>query len=529
MAARNTIAIDVGRRRVRALCARRNGRRLYVQRVLVDTIPDNVDADDAQAIGKWIGAILREANFPRTAATVAISRERVVLKRMSLPTISDDELPDMARLALRRDLPFDADEAVIDFITTGRTENSTAILAVAVSRSVISFAETMASAAGLSVERVSLRSMGTAALLSTYAERDDRGMLAIDITGDAIEFNVVVDGVIRFSRGAELTYGDAPAKVSETIATETRRTWMSYRIVADSNDVAGAIVLGDRTVGADASIPIREMLNVPTEVFDEHPLVQRGGHEMETAWPLAGLLLESTLGGQTIDFANPRKAPDIAARRRQRIIAAAGILVVALLGAWTVGNVKLKRLQAEFDTLETKADGDVSRARRFKRDMLKLSHLEEWGTVGVDWLDHVAHLDQVAPPTDELVLDSWLGAMDFRGVQYDKDRTWSAPCQIKIVIEGEAQDRLTADAFRAALVNGDQYTLHSAGPDAGGGRRLPFSLNYRLASTDSSPLRDEIDEANAPDDQGAIVDVDADAADSSTAQITEFASREKRP
>src|SRR5262249_22654600 len=123
--------------------------------------------DDPNAVGQWVAERMRAAKFPRGDAAIAIGREHVGLKRITLPTIDDSELPDMTRLAMQRELPFDAQSAVIDFVPVDRGQASTAVLAVAVPQPVIDFATAMAKAAGLGIERISLRTMGAAALLTT--------------------------------------------------------------------------------------------------------------------------------------------------------------------------------------------------------------------------------------------------------------------------------------------------------------------------------------------------------------------------
>ena len=501
MPGRNVIAIDIGRRRLRALLAARGRNTLTVKRVLVEPVPEGLDTKDPQAVGSWLGRCLRKAKFPKERATIAISRERVGLKRITLPTIVDDELPDMTRMALGRDLPFDADTAVIDFITLHRDETSTTVLAVAIPEAVLEFEKSLAAAARLGIDRISLRSMGSAALLGSLDDCRADGMLAVDITGEGVEFSVIVDGTIRFARAADLPPVDHAAGAASSVVTETRRTWMSYRIVEDSNDVQSAVVIGDRDICRAAAGPIAEMLSVRTEVLDEHRLIKRNQQEMDGVWPLAGLLLEPTLGVQSIDFAKPRKAPDLAAKKRQRVLAAVGVLSIGALAAWTIGSSKLQRLEIKSDDLADQY-GDMLPGRyRFKRDVLKTQHLKNWQEADVNWLDHLLHLGAVVPPSEQLVLDSWTGTLNFRGVSYDgkqktSKRKWQTPMPIKIVLDGEAKDRMTADAFRDALVRGKLYTLSSAGPDSAGGRRLPYKFNYRLGSVaDAQPI--ETDASNS--------------------------------
>ena len=89
MAGRRVTAIDIGRRRLRVLEADVDRDRLTVRRVLVQPLPPEIDADDPRTLGTWVGQTLREAGLSRTHATVAISREHVVLKPLTLPSIDD--------------------------------------------------------------------------------------------------------------------------------------------------------------------------------------------------------------------------------------------------------------------------------------------------------------------------------------------------------------------------------------------------------------------------------------------------------
>ena len=489
MPARSAIAIDLGRRWLRAIHATRSRQRLRVRRIVSEPLPEDLAADDPKAVGAWVGRTLSEASFPKSRATIAIAREHVALKRITLPTIDARELPEMTRLALRRELPFDPDSAVIDFVVLDQTANSTTVLAVAAPDHVVSDARQMAKAAGLGVERISLRSMGSAALVGTlpYEPGKDgvNGTLTVDISSESVEFSVVVDGGIRFSRAGELPAVDELSALTDAILTETRRTWMSYRIVEDSNDVRRAIVLGADRLSTPVAGSIGELLNVDTEVLEAHPWVEGCDQDMNSTWPLAGLLLEPGLSLQMIDFAHPRKAPDLAARRRRMVLGSVGLVAVGLLAAWTVAKTKLADLESESEVLAAQSRSAIPDRQRYKRDQLKLTHLEHWESARIDWLEHIARLYEIVPQSDQLVFDGWDGSLDFRGVRYDKDRGWSAPKRIKIVIEGESRDRATADAFRAALVESEAYAARSVGANARGGRRLPFSFSYTLRAAES--------------------------------------------
>jgi Tfp pilus assembly PilM family ATPase len=338
MSSRTSIAIEIGRRRLRVVAASREQDFVAVRGSLVCDVPESVAIDDPAALGAWIRQELDHAKFPTGRATVALAREHVGLKRITLPTLDPNELPDMTRLALQREMPFDAEQAVIDYVPLSRDESSTTVLAVAAPASLLAEAREVAKAAGVGVDRIALRVMGSAALLRS-GETNGRCTLAVDITGNSVEFCVLDGGAIRFSRAADIPRPESggeldPAAIAEAVITETRRTWMSYRIVEASGDVERVVLMGDARVTEAIGPPIAEILGAETTVLDRHPRIDAGRVPIDRVWPLTGLLLESTLGDETIDFLRPRQPVDTHARTRRRAVMAAGALVVLVLGAW---------------------------------------------------------------------------------------------------------------------------------------------------------------------------------------------------
>ncbi|NNM26434.1 MAG: hypothetical protein HKO59_10710 [Phycisphaerales bacterium] len=493
MATRSTMAIEIGRGHLRALLVGRERDVLHVRRVLVADLPEALRAGAAtpEQRGEWIGERLERAEFPRGRVCVAVAREHVGLKRLTLPTVDDDELPEMTRLALQRELSFDAEAAVVDYLVVGRTGDRTTVMAAAAPDELVGQLRQVMSAAGLTIDRMSLRALGSAALLAENGGAEPSA-LVVDATGDGIEFSVVEGSSIRFSRAAAwpadsdaVPAPDAPAARAQAIVTETRRTWMSYRIVEEASDVARAFVLGDPAITRLAVPAIGDVLGVETTGLDHHPAIVTGERRLDRLWPLAGLLLET---GETIDFAHPRRPVDRAARPRRWALMAAGLLVVLLMAVWTIGNRQGAAARRALSRLE----GEQTRLRpqvaRYQREAFTLTHLESWESVQVPWLEHVLSVEQLSPAREACVLDGWVGTLDFRGVRYDrKDRTWSTPSELAIVVDGEARDRATADQFRAALVNTDLYETISTGSDAPGGRRLPFGFTYRLRAKTLAP------------------------------------------
>jgi hypothetical protein len=286
--------------------------------------------------------------------------------------------------------------------------------------------------------------------------------------------------------------------MAEAVVTEARRTWMSYRSGDDSGGIGQAVIMGDRRVAEYAAGPVGEMLKMPVKVLREHPRVEvdeaatlrgeTGTPDLSRVWPLIGLLLEGESQAEHIDFLHPREAPDLGARTRQRRLLAVAASVIIGGAAFTLMRNNLQDLRNRAQTLSTQAKaGDRDFARSF-RDSYKLTHLNQWQTVHVDWLDHAMFLAKVAPPPEQIVLDSWTGTLDFRGVSYEsRGNRWAADHQATIVIDGEARNRATADAFREALTQNPIYAASTTGADARGGKRMPFGFTYRLATRAAAP------------------------------------------
>jgi hypothetical protein len=504
MSARTTIAIDFIRRRLRGVEAIMRRGSITIERAISIAMPDEIDVNDDRAVGVWIGEQLRTHKINATRAVVAVNRDHAVVRTLVLPTSDLDEVPEMVNLSMKRDLPIDSDDAVIDYIVVGSDESSTEVLACAVPCSIVERVREVSSVAGVAVSRISLRFFGTAALVSSLRESAGRSVLGIDLGEDGFEFVVTRNGRIGFTRGVEVRPGSSG--IDETIVTEIRRSWISHRLSErEEDEVAAGFLFAPFDLSNRLERWIGEATGLDITSIRNHPRVRIPKEFPGDAWPLAGLLLREGLHEPTIDFNAPRKAPDLAARKRRRLMLAAGGLLISGLFGWSIGNIQLSRERAVNDDLEGKARSALVEYHRNRRDRLRVEHLESWAGVGNDWMDHLFSFREFAPDPETVVLDGFTGSFVVNPVRYDDDaKNFTVDSEVVIRINGESTDRGTTDRLRTSIVESDEYLLRSTGSETLGGTRLPVPFSFLLRTRGSTiPLPvDDTDDATTEEAGG---------------------------
>ncbi len=474
----NSLAVDVGRRRLAAVWAAPTSRGVRVVKSVERVMPEGLNSEDAAAVGAWVRRVWEEEKLPQQAVTLVLDRALVGIKRLTLPTTVAEELPDMIRLSLQREAVAGMSGA-IDFLVVGKDEKSTTVIAFSAPDKEIASTRRVVESAGLRVRRITLRGIGATAMAASIEPQ--AGVVVVDLTGEALEVSVVANGVLQYSRGVELAAGD-DAATAQAAMTEIRRSWLSFRMGQEGLAIEQAIVMGPRALTASIAAGVAEVAGVKARVLEEHGEVEsRGG--LGSAWTLAGLLLALRRKREIIDFSRPRKAPDLAARYRQRLMLAGGGAAVLLLGAWTMGQKSLRELREKVDTQKEQWSEMAPRSDRYLRDEFRLEHLRHWTDVNVNWLDHAQYLMSISPGTRLMVLNQWSGSLNAPPFKYTEKDGWTASPEFQIQVEGEAKDRLLADQFRTAIIGDKRYSLETTGADKKGGRRYPYPFGYLLKAS----------------------------------------------
>jgi len=504
MARRISLAIDIGHRLMRAAQVRPGGpgRPARVTATMFERMPEDLDREDAAGVGRRLASAMDAAGMSRGPAVFALDRSITSFKRLDLPTTNPDELADMVRIAVERDLPIDSDEAVIDFTVVGRSETGTTVESVTVPRREVDRIREIAATAGLAVGRIAPRCHGSLRLADP-----NEPTLVVDVTGEGLELALAVDGTLPWSRGIEIKGPDGGPPTAEQLVPEARRSWISYRLSNDEVESPRLLVLGGEQA-ENALDAVAEATGLEASRFVGDRRVKADA-DMRGVWPLVGLLLPAAASA-TVDLASPRRAPDIAARWRQRGLALAGLAIIAAGAGWTIGNRELTGIRDLATDLNGKASAANTEHLRFKRDDLRIEHLEAWTEVRPDWLEQLLVVAGPGMRQGGAVLDEFAGVLEGGEVDYDdRTKTFTTVAGVRLAIEGEAASFDRAAGVRDDLVRDDRYVLKNTAGEARGGRRLPHPFAFSLRSLMLDPA------ADLETDAEADADADAGTADGS--------------
>ncbi|MFW5653574.1 MAG: hypothetical protein ACOC0P_05970, partial [Planctomycetota bacterium] len=333
------------------------------------------------------------------------------------------------------------------------------------------------------------------------------------------------------------------------IATEVRRSWMSYRVTDDAPDVERIVVIGIDGLAGAVARRLRSELGRPAEVLLSRSQVRGNVDELGPAWPLVGMALEYAEERDPLDFMHPKQPPDVAGMRRR--IALGGVAAIFCLGllGWTFAQREIQALETELATLEDEFGETYGRAWDLRRRMVRIEHLERWQSAGVSWLDHMAYIADRLPPADEVVLGGFSGSVDPEGIDEGRERTRDGVNQWEwadirrtttFQFDGATTERPVADRLRNRFVEDQYYLAQSVGSDSPNkDPKYRAAFGLRLFSGIDSPLSElraaaESSGISAGDDSDAVAsgpgadapDVDTSSDEATTAAATTSADRE---
>lgn len=471
----STLVFDLEAGRLLAVEADVNGKTVRLRRAVHDAYEGD---DDPERVGRWIRGVLDEHGFSARSAIFSVSRGEVFIKRLEMPTeaLGRAERHEMIHLQMSRQASLSSADNVIDYFAIDGDDGPISAAAMPAKR--VHWRREVARAAGLKLEGIRLRSAGVRAVLDRV-DRDSRSALVIAPGQGSVELLVIESGRLLFSRSIDAvlpmsTDRRALEHYAERVAVEASRTWVSYRVSPDGQEVERLVVLGAEPLAGALARVASERLELPSEVFTPEVLFEADeGSDPLTltpAIPLVGLMLCGPLRVPVLDFANPTKAPDVRAGVRQAVLAGVFVLIVLLGAGYLFAQSRLDRERAALAVL--REDHNKARDRYIEAQLAgaRLGHMRAWTDRTIDWFDHLDAVVGRMPGPTEAVLSKLAVEIVQRPVFHEGGRlndpaAWSADSSLVISLAGRVRERAGAEVFRQRLLDSGIYTVTSQGPE----------------------------------------------------------------
>jgi type IV pilus assembly protein PilM len=226
-----------------------------------EVIVDGTVMDEARVVAA-IKELLQETNVKLKKVAISISGHSVIVKKISLPPMPDDELESQVKLAAEQYIPFDINEVNIDFHILNPMEQSEdgqpqmSVLLVAAKKDKINELTELVKGAGLEPVVMDVDAFAVENMYGiNYPVNPEDTTALVNIGASVMNVNVVKGGTSVFTR--DITIGG-------NLYTEAvqREMGMSY-------DEAEAAKKGERSRGGDGETIANVIEGVNGEIASE--------------------------------------------------------------------------------------------------------------------------------------------------------------------------------------------------------------------------------------------------------------------
>lgn len=358
--------------------------------------------EDPAAVGRWLKTELAGRRLSAKRVYLVLPRSAAVFRKLALPDVPDDELPDLVRMQAATKCPTPLDRLRLDYVPLPRRGESREALLATIPAKVAEDALAAVRAAGLEPAGIGLSPFGTAARVAA----EDASTLIVAVQGASVEITLVRDRAVILSHSTELQGG----------SVEEDRKWLP-------GEVTRAVVAADHLAAAGGISRVvligpTELLGPLVETFAERyggraDLIDEAGDLGVTsaeagvspaALAAAAGQFDATAVPARLDFLHPRKRVEKPDRRRTQVsVAAAGLVLVAVIGYY-LSLQKQGDLEDRIASLRTQSAEIDAALKRGKPTLDAQGKVNEWLGDRVDWVEQFATLDTAMPGTERVYL-----------------------------------------------------------------------------------------------------------------------------
>ncbi len=397
--------------------------------------PADADRSDATVVGKAVGRALETLKWKPGAVVMGVSRARVVLRDFVLPSgVGAGELASLVHFQASKDLPFRTEEAVVDFqicrelpapIPAPPAPGDDAapgpvpealpprldVLVAAVKADEVAFHTRLAEAAGFRLAALGLLPAGNARSVAALHPDDGTSACAlVTLRPDDVGIEVVAGGALLFSRGTTLKPPAESAPPTAAAVIEVVRSIHGYAGDATHPPLGLVLVAGATGNEPELAEALASRLGLPCQVADPATALQlpadAAGAALGALGAIGLAIAAVDPSGLPIDFLAPKRPPVPRNLRRIRIVVGIAATVGVALAVLALRTTLVQRRAAVLAaTLAELADAE-KKAPTYRKLIQQTAVVDGWIKGGRDWLEHVAYLASVLPPSEEIYVKS---------------------------------------------------------------------------------------------------------------------------
>jgi len=301
------IALDIGSTFIKLVKLKGSNRNYQLQKFGMVPLPPEVIVEgavmDAGRVVEAIKELLNAQKVTTKEAVISVSGSSVIIKRVSVADMTDEELAESIKWEAEQYIPFAIDDVNVDFqkLGSGAAEGQADVLLVAVKKDKINDYVNLVKEAGLLPVVMDVDAFALANMYELNYDMELGITALLNIGASVMNINILKDGTSIFTRDISvggnrytealqrdfgLSYEDAEkvkrgetvanvdqeqltsvmSSVTDDIVTETQRSFEFFRSTTSSDKVSRVIVSGGCARIGNFTTVLSERLEIPTEV-----------------------------------------------------------------------------------------------------------------------------------------------------------------------------------------------------------------------------------------------------------------------
>ncbi len=206
------IGLDIGSKHIKTVQLRGIKEGYYLERLGITTLQPELIVDgsilDSSRVIEIIKELVSNTDIKAKDVTLSVSgHSSVIIKRVSLPQMSEDELNESIKFEAEQYIPFDIEDVILDFQILGLAEedNMMDVLIVAVKRDKINEYVSVVKEAGLNPVIVDVDAFALENMYEiNYEVKEEENVALVNIGASMINMNILKGGVSVFTRDSSV-------------------------------------------------------------------------------------------------------------------------------------------------------------------------------------------------------------------------------------------------------------------------------------------------------------------------------------